>query len=62
MTSVEHAKLEKLARKAKALREVWLRERKQRLAIQLAANAELRRRSLESDSIAADVTQSKEKK
>jgi len=54
--------LEKLARRAKALREVWLRERKQRLAIQLAANAELRRRSLESDSIAADVTQSKEKK
>jgi hypothetical protein len=62
VASINRAKLEVLMQKARALREVWLRERKERLAIQLAANAELRRRWMESDLIAVHVTQSKEKK
>ena len=53
MTSVERKELEVLQRQAKALREVWLREREERRAIQLAANAEIRRCWVESNSTAA---------
>jgi hypothetical protein len=50
MTSIEREKLEMLTRKAKALREVWLREREERMALQQAANAEVRKRWMESES------------
>lgn len=43
MTSIERENIEALARKAKALRDVWLREREETLAVQTSANAELRR-------------------
>ncbi len=39
-----------LTRQAKALREVWLREREERITAQLAANAEVRRRWIGSES------------
>lgn len=48
MTSLEREENKVLARKAKGLREVWLRERLERLALEEAANAEVRRRWRES--------------
>ena len=55
MMSVEREKLSVLQRQAKRLREVWLREREERRAGGLAANAEVRRRWAESNSTAANV-------
>jgi len=55
MTSVERKKIEVLARQARALREVWLREREERRAGELAANAEVRRHWVESNSTAINV-------
>lgn len=49
MTSIERENIEVLARKAKALRDVWLREREETLAVQTSANAELRRSWRESN-------------
>jgi hypothetical protein len=43
MTSIEREKIEALARKAKAIRDVWLREREETRTAQISANAELRR-------------------
>jgi hypothetical protein len=50
MTSKDREQFEALARMAEALQKVWLRERKERRAVQLAADAEIRRRWIESDS------------
>jgi hypothetical protein len=50
MTSKDREQFERLARMAEALQKVWLRERKERRAVQLAADAEIRRRWIESDS------------
>ena len=55
MTSVEREKFEVLQRQAKLLREVWLRMREERRAGELAANAEVRRRWVESNSTAANL-------
>ena len=57
MTSAEREKLEVMTRRARALREVWLREREERRAGELAAKAEVRRRWVESNSTAANVHQ-----
>jgi hypothetical protein len=43
MTSIEREKIEVLARKAKAIRDVWLREREEARTAQISANAELRK-------------------
>ncbi|MEO6726594.1 MAG: hypothetical protein ABIU20_03535 [Blastocatellia bacterium] len=50
MTSIEREKMEAIARKAKAIRDVWLREREEAIAVQISANAEIRRGWRESDS------------
>jgi hypothetical protein len=50
MSSLEREKLEMLARRARTLREVWLGERQERLALQQTANAEVRKRWMESES------------
>ena len=55
MMSVEREKLNVLQRQAKLLREVWLREWEEQRAGDLAANAKVRRRWVESNSTAADV-------
>jgi hypothetical protein len=57
MTSIERENLEMLERKAKVLRNVWLREREERQAIQLAKNTEVRKRWRESDAAAGNVIQ-----
>jgi hypothetical protein len=57
MTSIERENLEMLERKAKALRKVWLHEREERLALQLAENTEVRKRWRESDTAEVNVTQ-----
>ena len=57
MTSEERKKLETLTRQARSLRDVWLREREEQRAIQLAENAEVRKRWTEFDSVPAHVTQ-----
>lgn len=49
MTSIEREKMEAIARKAKAIRDVWLREREEAIAVQISANAEVRRGWRESD-------------
>jgi len=54
MTSIDREHLAELARKAKALQKVWLREREERRAMQLAANAEIMRRWIESDSMESE--------
>jgi NADPH-dependent ferric siderophore reductase len=54
MTRIDREHLEGLARKAKALQKVWLRERDERRAMQLAANTEIRRRWIESDSMQSE--------
>lgn len=43
MTSIEREKIEALARKAKAIRDLWLREPDEVLPIQGSAQAEARR-------------------
>jgi hypothetical protein len=57
MTDIERENLEMLERKAKALRKTWLREREERLALQLAENTEVRKRWRESDEAAMNVIQ-----
>lgn len=57
MTSIERKKIEALARKARAVREVWLREREEGLAVQLAANVEVKRCWIESDTTGAGQSQ-----
>jgi hypothetical protein len=57
MTDIELENLEMLERKAKALRKAWLREREERLALQLAENTEVRKRWRESDEAAMNVIQ-----
>ena len=49
MTSIEPEKIEALASKAKMIRDVMLREREEARALQLFANAEIRRGWRESD-------------
>ncbi|MDQ3011917.1 MAG: hypothetical protein M3X11_14560 [Acidobacteriota bacterium] len=49
MTSIEREKMAAIAHKAKAIRDVWLREREEARAIQISANAEVRRGWRESD-------------
>jgi len=50
MAIVNREKMESLVRKAKALRTDWLLAREKHLADQLAANVEVRREWMESDS------------
>ncbi len=50
MTTMDRKHFAALARQAAALQQVWLREREERRALQLADDAEIRRRWLESDS------------
>jgi hypothetical protein len=49
MMSIENERIEAVARKAKAIRDVLLREREEARALQLSANAEVRRGWKESD-------------
>ena len=49
MTSIEREKIEALARKAKAIRDIWLHEREEARAVQISANAEVRRGWRETD-------------
>ena len=49
MTSIDRKRLETDSRKAREVREVWLRERQEQLAVRLAANAEVRKIWTESD-------------
>ncbi len=58
MTSIDREHLAELARKAEALQKVWLREREERRAMQLAANAEIMRRWIESDSMESEAESS----
>jgi hypothetical protein len=53
MTSIEREKLEVLARKAKVIRDIWLSEREEALAVQTSANAKVRRGWKESDRLGA---------
>ena len=53
MTSMDRKRLETDSRKAREVREVWLRERKELLAVRLAANAEVRKIWTESDTFGA---------
>jgi hypothetical protein len=50
--------LARMARMAEALQKVWLRERKERRAMQSAADAEIRRRWVESDSMQSEAESS----
>jgi hypothetical protein len=43
MTSSEREKPEEIARKAKLIRDAWLREREEARAVQISANDEVRR-------------------
>jgi hypothetical protein len=54
MTSIDREHLARLARMAEALQKVWLREQKERRATQSAADAEIRRRWVESDSMQSE--------
>jgi hypothetical protein len=49
MAKIDHERFAELARKAKVLRDVWRRERGGRLTEQLALNAAVRQRWLESN-------------
>ncbi len=49
MTSIDRKHFAALARQAAVLQQVWLREREERRVMQLADNAEIRRRWFESD-------------
>lgn len=49
MTQIERERAEALARKANAIRNVWLREREEALTVQLSANAEIRKGWKDSD-------------
>jgi len=49
MTSIERQRIEALARKAKAIRDVWLRDREDAQAAQISADAAIRRGWKESD-------------
>lgn len=51
MTNIEREKIEGIARKAKSIRDVWLREREESRAVQISANAEVRRSWRESDNL-----------
>lgn len=51
MTNIEREKIEAMARKAKAIRDAWLREREESLAMQISANAEIRRGWIDSDNL-----------
>ena len=53
MTSLDRKRLEMIVRKAREVREVWLRERKEQLEVRLAANAAVRRSWTESDTSGA---------
>ena len=43
MASIEREKIEAMARRAKVIRDDWLREREEPRAVQISANAEVRR-------------------
>lgn len=49
MTDIEREKVEAIARKSKGIRDVWMREREQARAVQISANAEVRKGWRESD-------------
>ncbi len=53
MMSIDRKRLETDSRKAREVREVWLRERKEQLEVRLAANAEVRKMWMESDTCGA---------
>jgi hypothetical protein len=59
MASIDREHLARLARMAKALQKVWLREQKERQAMQSAADAEIRRRWVESDSVQSETESSR---
>jgi len=50
MTNEEQKRVNEFARKAGDLRNVWLQEREERMAAQLAANTEVRKRWFDADS------------
>lgn len=54
MTSIEREKNEAIARKAKAIRDIWLREREEAMAAQISANASIRRGWKESDHLSEE--------
>jgi hypothetical protein len=56
MTNIDRQHLVSLDRKAAALQKIWLRERDEQRMIEVAANAEIKRRWLESDSIQRETT------
>jgi hypothetical protein len=59
MTSIiDRDHLARLARMAEALQKVWLREQKERRAMQSAADAEIRRRWIESDARQSEADES----
>lgn len=49
MTSIKHEKIEAMAGKAKLIRDACLREREMERAVQISANAEVRRGGRDSD-------------
>ena len=53
MTYTDRERLETASRKAREVREVWLRERKEQLEVKLAANAEVRKSWMDSDTSGA---------
>ena len=53
MPGIDRESLEMASRRAKEVREVWLRERKEQIAVKLAANAEVRKSWKESDTSGA---------
>ena len=53
MTNTDRERLETASRKAREVREVWLRERKEQLELKLAANTEVRKSWMDSDTSGA---------
>lgn len=60
MASIDRKGLMAPDRKAAALQMVWLREREEQRRMQIAANAEIRRRWVESDSLENEDTSAAE--
>jgi hypothetical protein len=56
MTNIDRKYLVSLDRKAADLQKIWLSERNEKRTIQIAANAEIRRRWFELDSIEDETT------
>jgi len=56
LTSIKSERFEASARTARALKEVWLRERQHQLARQLTINADVRKRWVGADLIRASIS------